>query len=261
MHDNGTILAMERVGFSRGQANLVDFSLTVGPGDIVCLLGNNGAGKSTILKLCAGLLAPRTGRIFCRGRDLSCIAYGDRRRILSYLPQGSHRIEGTGALRFVALADEFERFVCGNDLPSAAEDAWYRECLDAFDALHLAERDVAALSGGEWGRVQLARVWAQRARLVLLDEPDTGLDIRHVGVLARRCLEIRGRAESGIIMSTHDVNLALSVATHVVLLDSGRVVCAGAPATVVRSGQLQELFGVEFVLVGDGPVPRLLPLY
>lgn len=246
------LLTIRELDFSLGPICIEKLNLRFFRGEIVCLVGNNGAGKSTFLRLCAGLIEPASGAILSpKGHELQGMNFSARSRELAYLPQSAFRAEGTSALRFVALADELDRFLHARDGLQMNEIRHYLSCLSLFDAEHLAQRDVSTLSGGEWTRVQLARVWAQDVPLMLLDEPDTGLDLGHKKLLVKRCRDQVGGGERGIVMTSHDINLVCAVATRVLVMHQGRVIFLGAPQEALDSKVFERELGVEFVRLGS----------
>lgn len=250
------------------------------PGEVVVLLGNNGAGKSTLLKMLAGLLPPQhthnsNGKVRVKGQNLygeNALSNAQRARQVAYLPQQLVRPEGVLVRSFVSLAGAHDRFANRRTEPSKDEWAFYHACLEVFDAAHLAWREIASLSGGEWMRVSLARLWAQHTPLLLLDEPNTGLDLCHLALLAR---QIRAKAHSqgcALLLATHDLGFALAVATRVCVLDAGSL-AHDVPVQQATEGQLLEkLYGVPLAWwspasapaaenpPGAHAIPRVVPL-
>ena len=135
-----------------------------------------------------------------------------------------------------------------------------REAMALTDIVHLAERDVTTLSGGEWQRVAMARALAQRPSFLLLDEPTTSLDLRHQMDIIQLLRKLTRQGVT-IITVLHDLNLALTTCSTVVLLHHGAVYAVGSPDTVLTPQTVRAVFDVEVSIV-DNPVtdtPYLIP--
>jgi len=131
------------------------------------------------------------------------------------------------------------------------------------ETLAYADRPIATLSGGEAQRVHLAAALAQEPRILLLDEPTASLDLQHQQSIFRILNERAGRDGLGVVVVTHDVNLAAQFCTHVLLLNDGRAVAQGASTVVLTPAVLQPIYGVNLVTltVPDHPDRRwIVPL-
>lgn len=188
----------------------------VGPGQCWCVIGRNGAGKSTLLRTLAGLRQPDKGTIQLQGRALADWPLQALARQRAFLPQGRSDAFGYRVIETVLTARHPYQ-----DSSYWDSDADYQAAYDALAALDvrdLAERDVRTLSGGERQRVAIAAVLAQDTPLLLLDEPANALDLAHqvsvMGLLARLCRQ----SGKSVVMVSHDLNLAHSVASHALLL-------------------------------------------
>jgi iron complex transport system ATP-binding protein len=230
---------LERIGFD------------VYPGDFVALTGRNGAGKSTLLDRLAGLRPVSAGRITLDGRPLHEWTPARRARLLAHLPQT------TGDLPFRA-----EQVVLMGRYPHA--DAWFesdgdraaaRDAMRRTGCLAFAERPMATLSGGERQRVLLAACLAQQARLLLLDEPSTFLDVDqqlHCFALLREEAD-RGAA---CVAVTHDLNLALAFGTRLLVLDGGALVLDTDVASAAAAPEWLAVFSTRLALrAGPGGRP------
>ncbi|MFN3285817.1 MAG: ABC transporter ATP-binding protein [bacterium] len=225
---------------------LTGVELAVGPGELVALCGPNGAGKTTLLRCAAGVLKPQAGSVRVDGRDVSSLSARERARLVGYLPQDPSVPAG---LRCVEVA-QLGRYACATGWglgwsPGDREAA--EQALRATETAHLRDRPVQHTSGGERQRVLLARVLAQGARLLVLDEPTAHLDFGHqvsVAVLLRRL----SRDGYGILVATHDLNLASLFFDRVVLLAGGRVVAHGPPREVLRTDVVERAYGPTAVV-------------
>ena len=223
-------------------------SLAVAGGEVVGLIGPNAAGKSTLARLCCGLLAAQQGSVSLRGARVDKLSRRERARRVAFLPQHPpHDLSFTA--REVALMGRAPHLGLWslegpNDLTRATA------ALAEVDALDLADRPVSQLSGGERQRVFLARAFAQEASLLVLDEPTAALDLAHQ-VLLVSALRRRAREGGGALLVLHDLALAGAACDRVVLLHRGRVVAEGAPAEVLRSAILSPVYGTEVEVVAN----------
>jgi len=248
-----TVLALEDVAVSlAGRPVLSSLSLRVGAGELVGLVGPNGAGKSTLLKAIAGLL-PHQGRISLFGR--AAIDARLRARRLAYLPQGGQVHWPLRAREVVALGRLPHRRTFAR--PTAADVAAVEDALARTQVAELADRRIDTLSGGERGRVLLARAVAGTPELLLADEPTAALDPRHqlhiMGLLA-------GLAGKGVavIAVLHDLALAARACPRLLLLDRGRLVADGAPDAVLTPERLSTVYGLDGELRRIDDLPVLL---
>lgn len=229
----------------------------VEPGQCWCLIGRNGAGKSTLLRSLAGLRQPEGGTVLMNDRPLSDWPLQALARERAYLPQGRNDAFGYRAIETVLAARHPYQ-----DNRYWDADADFREALAALRALDvadLAERDVRTLSGGERQRVAIAAALAQDTSLLLLDEPGSALDLAHqVGVmdlLARLCR----RQDKSVVLVSHDLNMAHSVASHALLLMGDGQWQAGPVEEVMRADILSRCLGYPIEAVQHGKRTFFIP--
>lgn len=207
-------------------------------GRVTALLGPNGAGKSTLLGVLAGLRTPEAGTATLDGVAVASLAARERARRIGLLPQTAEvhwDIDVRSLVGLGRFAQRDERTPAGQ----AAVDA----ALAATDTAHLDARVVGTLSGGERGRVLLARVLAGQPDWLLADEPLASLDPAHALAMCAR-LRDAAAAGAGVIVVLHDLGLAARFADDAVILDAGRVVAAGPVGEVLTPETLRAAFGV-----------------
>jgi iron complex transport system ATP-binding protein len=254
-------IAAEGLGYDYGRgAVLEDVTLAVGTGEIVGVIGPNGGGKTTLVRLLAGVLRARTGHVSLGGTRLETLARRDIARRLAVVPQDS-------ALEFPFTALEVVLMGRAPHLPPLAFPRAHdlevaRAAMARLEVGALEDRALLALSGGERQRVLLARALAQEPRVLLLDEPTTHLDLRHqTGIYDT----VRGLARGdgvAVLSVLHDLNLAGLYCDRLILLAGGRVVAVGTPADVLVEPLLARAYGVP-VHVGTNAAtgtPIVLPL-
>lgn len=239
------VLEADGLVVKAGSATILDgVGLAVAPGELVALVGPNGAGKTTLLRVLSGDLRPDRGCVRLDGRDLSTWRHRDLARRRAVLPQQS----------LVDLAFTVREVVTLGRTPWIGSDAEDRDAeavdaaLDAAAVRHLADRVMPTLSGGEAARATLARVLAQEAPLLFLDEPTAALDLRHQGVV----LDAAGAvaAHGGAVVAVlHDLNLAACHADRIAVVCHGRLMAIGPPHAVLTEPLLREAYGVDLTVV------------
>jgi iron complex transport system ATP-binding protein len=248
-----SVLAIRDLGVTLGGHRILSgIALDIRAGELVGLIGPNGAGKSTLLKAVAGLL-PHTGTIALFGR--SDLDRQERARRLAYLPQNGQVHWPLAAREVVALGRLPHRppFVG----PSAADHAAVERALAEAHASDFAARTIDTLSGGERGRVLLARALAGTPELLLADEPTAALDPRHqLHIMAR--LGACAAGGVAVIAVLHDLALAARSCPRLVLLDRGRVVADGSPDSVLTPDRLARVYGIAGELRRVDGLPVLL---
>jgi iron complex transport system ATP-binding protein len=233
---------------------------TLHEGQVTALVGPNGAGKSSLLAVLAGLLPPDRGTVTLDGVALSRVPAQARARAIGLLPQTRELVWDVSARTLVGLGRlPFRRRPFGGAPDGPADRAAVDAALAAADVAALADRPVTALSGGEQARVLLARALAGQPRWLLADEPLAGLDWPHQIDVLRilRTLASEGR---GVVVALHDLTLAARVADQVLLLRDGRLVATGPAETALAPNAVSAAFGIDVRQLHDpdgGPV--LLP--
>lgn len=212
-------------------------------GDIICLLGNNGAGKSTLLKVCAGLLEASYGEIFLlKSVGQIPLNYSEYSNIISWLSQQLDRPNNFKVIEFLSL-NEF--FYNKNSILCDKKRIYYKGILNDFELSHLEKRELSELSGGEWKRIQLARIWAKKSRILFLDEPENDLDIRYKQELIYKCKSYAKQNNSIIFITTHDLFFAKEVANKICALSDGLWVWNSDADIFWESNIIQKLYGIR----------------
>ncbi|MGI4731872.1 MAG: ABC transporter ATP-binding protein [Janthinobacterium lividum] len=243
------VLAADAITLTLGGTHVLrDVSVQMAQGRVTALLGPNGAGKTSLLACLAGLRMPDAGHARLDGVDVTLLDRRDRARRIGMLPQSGEVHWNIDVTTLVGLGRLPHRGRWG--ATDADRDA-VAQAMAQTDVAHLAMRGVERLSGGERGRVLLARVLAGEPDWLLADEPLASLDPAHqLDVLAR----LRDQAERGrgVVVVLHDLNLAGRVADDVVLMDGGRVIAAGAADEVLTAPLIAQAYGVA-VEIGTTP--------
>jgi zinc/manganese transport system ATP-binding protein len=248
LHRDSEVVALDGVSlWLSGREVLHEVSFAVSAGDITGLIGSNGAGKTTILRVILGLESPSAGRVLFEGEPRP-----GRNRSVGYVPQAI-AIDPDVPLRardLVALGLDGDR--PGVPLPSRRRRQLVTEMLEAVDALEFADSRVGRLSGGELQRVLIGHALISRPRLLLLDEPLASLDIASEQEVVELLDRVAKTQQVAVIISAHDMNPLLGVLDNVVYVASGRA-ASGPADEVIREDVLSALYGhhVDVIRLGD----------
>jgi iron complex transport system ATP-binding protein len=234
--------------YSREMARPVfrDVSLTVRPGDVFCLLGPNGIGKSTLLKCLSGILHIQQGRIFLNGKNLSEFKLPEVAKHIGYVPQGLMSAFPFRIKDIIIMGRAPHLSVLAS--PSRADMEIAYKAMETVGVVHLADRPCNSVSGGEWQLTLIARALVQEPQILLLDEPTSHLDMGNQMKILR---VIKDLANDGmtIVMASHFPDHAFLVANVVAILNNGRIAHVGAPEEVVTEKNLQVTYGVDVRVV------------
>jgi iron complex transport system ATP-binding protein len=236
-------LSFDRVTAGYGsRVALRDVTFSAGVGEIVGLVGPNGSGKTTAIRVASRSLEPREGRVLVAGQDPYRASAREAARLAAVVPQEVMPTFEFTARELVLMGRTPYLTTFGGGTPE--DHRRVREALQTAGVEDLVDRPLAELSGGEKQRVILAQALAQDAPVMLFDEPTTHLDLRHVVEILQT---MTGLAASGraVLSVFHDLNVAAASCDRLVALDRGEVVADGAPNTVVTPALLREVYGVE----------------
>lgn len=248
-------LELEHVTAGYGGANaLRDVSLRVRAGEVVGLVGPNGSGKTTLVRVASRALRPSIGTVRVAGSDPYGVTARAAARLVAVVPQDVQPAFAFSVLEMVLMGRTPYLSPWGGGRPVDWEKA--REAMTHTQIHHLADRPVGELSGGERRRVILAQALAQDAPVLLLDEPTTHLDLRHVLDLLELVGDLAHRGGRAVLAILHDLNLAAATCDRLVVLHGGAVVAEGSAASVVTPGLLRQVWEVEADVASDPATGR-----
>jgi cobalamin transport system ATP-binding protein len=238
----GLIVRGVTAGYGRGDV-LHETSLEARPGEVVGLIGPNGSGKTTLVRVASRGLRPSAGRVLLNGVDPYSVPNRRAAQLVAVVPQELAPVFTFTVFEVVLMGRSPYLSSWSGGGPEDWEAA--REAMAAANVQHLADRVLNELSGGERQRAVLAQTLAQRTPILLLDEPTTHLDPRHVldAMLVMR--RLAGERGATILAVFHDLNLASAFCDRIHVLNGGRVVASGPPEAVIRRDLLREVYGVD----------------
>ncbi|HET9404326.1 MAG TPA: ABC transporter ATP-binding protein [Burkholderiales bacterium] len=222
-----------------------DVSLALEAGEVLCLLGPNCSGKTTLFKTLLGLLPPQGGRVLLDGADMKQQRRGEVARLVSYVPQ-AHATFFPFTVREVVLMGRTSHLGVFSS-PSRRDLGIAQAAIDRMGLGGLADTVYTRISGGERQLALIARALAQDARIIVMDEPTANLDF---GNQVRVIEHIRSLAGTGmgVLLSTHDPDQAFECADRVALLHEGRLARVGTPADTITAESLKQIYGVGVVV-------------
>ena len=235
------VLKLENVSFAydNGHEVLKEISLVLTEGEQVALIGANGVGKSTLLKLFVGLLSPQSGCVSVSGLPVEKANLAAVRRAAGYVFQDAEsQLFLANVWEDVAFGPRNEGLV-GEDLRRRVDEA-----LSSVGLTSLATEHVYRLSGGQKRLASIATVLALRPDSLLLDEPTLALDPRN----RRAVIRALSALPCAKLIATHDLDFVLDACTRVLLMDGGRIVADGRPDELLRDRALLERHGLELPL-------------
>ncbi len=220
----------------RGRAVVRDVDLEVAPGTFVGLLGPNGAGKTTTFRMCMGMVSPDRGRVWFQGRDVTREPIYKRARLgMGYLSQEP------SVFRKLSVEDNLRAVLEIRKIRGERAEQRCEELLEEFGLLVVRGSRAEVLSGGERRRLEIARVLIGQPRLILLDEPFSGVD----PIAVEEIQEILARLKDkgiAILLTDHNVRETLQITDRAYILGQGEVIAVGTPEELVEDPEVRRVY-------------------
>ena len=208
-----------------------DISFTVDPSQIAMLIGPNGSGKSTLIKAMLGLL-PFDGEIKIIGRDIDACNHA-----IGYVPQ-THSVD----VSFPMTVSEFLHYSHANCPDSVNRPQHIKHTLSLINADELTQKPINTISGGQLQRVLLARAIMHQPKVLILDEPEAGIDVGGEQTLYDLLVKLKNKHQVTILIASHDIDTVYHYADQVICLNQS-LVCNGHPKEVLTTDKLHQLYG------------------
>lgn len=243
-------MRLEATGLAIGYGREIvgrDIAASVEPGRVLCLLGPNGCGKTTLFKTLLGLIPALAGSVRIGGDPLSDLSRAQIARRIAFVPQAHTSYFPFEALEIVTMGRTAQLGIFAN--PGKRDREIALRALERLGIADLAARDYSRLSGGQRQLVLIARALAQQTPLIVLDEPTANLDFGNQALVLREIAKLAagadtGAGECGIVFSTHDPDQVFDLGADVMLMKDGRIVAEGAAGRVLTGEALSAVYGV-----------------
>jgi iron complex transport system ATP-binding protein len=237
---------------------LSNVSFDIPAGRFCGIIGPNGSGKTTLLKCISGYIKPDFGSVTVGGRDVTTMPAREVARRMALVQQHA-ALEYEFTVGDIVLTGRNPHLSRWRG-ESKDDYAIAMNALEAAGIAHLKDRLVTELSGGEWQMMILARALTQQADIMLLDEPVTGLDIRHQVHIMGTVKRLAAQRGISVVCVLHDLNLALTYCDQIVLMQDGSLAAVGLPADVLTRDRLESVYGTKLHIIESDGQTFLLPV-
>jgi len=231
------------IGYSKkGKTDIIQsgLDLQLKAGELVCLIGPNGSGKSTLLRTLTGLQKPLAGTTFIDGNDITGIKQNEKALLLALVLTEKVEIENTTVYNLVSLGRHPHSDWWGNI--TTEEDAVIREAIEMVHMEHKMDQNINELSDGERQRAMIAKALAQDTPIIMLDEPTAHLDLPNRVEIMLLLHKLAHKTQKAILLSTHELDLALQAADRIWLISSEYGIECGVPEDLVFNGSFTRTF-------------------
>lgn len=233
---------------------LNDVTLDLNGPKLISILGPNGVGKSTLIHCINKILTPVSGTVMIDGQDVGGIKLKDMAKIVGYVPYSSNDTFPLTVVDTVLMGRH--PYSTWNSLDHDLDIVY--DTLERLGISDLAMRPFNELSAGQHQKVMLARGLVQEPKVLLLDEPTSNLDVRHQLDVVKMLRELSREKNMLVVMICHDINIAAKFSDEIILLDKGTVYAVGSPDEVITPANLEEVYGVESVVINDLGSPHVI---
>ena len=241
-------IRLESAAFSYGNHSIFrGLNLELEQGQILCLLGPNGCGKTTLLRCVSGLTPVQEGRVLVDGNDIASLGEVERAKIMGFVFQEHHVLFPYTVLDVVRMgrAPHLGLF----SVPSRQDTRIAEEAIEIVGISHLRLQRYTQISGGERQLTLIARALAQEPSILLLDEPTSHLDFGNQILILETISRLTQQRRLSVLMATHVPDHALFIATQVALMKAGGFLASGPPRQVVTEENLRALYGIAVRIV------------
>lgn len=243
-----SLLSLSNIDFSYNSGKRNIFSLDkinvqIERDDFLSILGPNGSGKSTLIKLITGYLRPNSGKIILDGKDLNQFKPKELAKKIAYVPQIPNTIYPFSVYEIVAMGRYPYLGISGFEKEKDKEKIF--EIVKLLELEHILEKGINEISGGEIQRAFIARALVQEPHILLLDEPNAHLDIKHQLSIFNLLKKLNDQNGLTIITVMHDLNLAKYYSSRILMLKEGKVFLLGTPEDVITKENILDVFDVN----------------
>ena len=249
------MIEVRDLNFSFGKKPILkNINLKIEAGEKVIIIGPNGCGKTTLLRLISGYLSPSSGEILLKNKNIKEYKIKERAKILAMINQSGKTPFNFTVLETVKMGRyPFMSWYGGF---SNADKALVDKSIDLMNINHLKEHSILNISGGECARTMAARAFAQNPELMLMDEPVSALDINQTLHLMNL---FKNDKERAFLIVLHDLNLASQYAEKIILMCDGEIVSQGSPEKVITAENISAVYKIDSKIIEVNNRPFIIP--
>ncbi len=258
------IISIKNINFNYGKKNdfsLNNISLDIGNNEFISILGANGSGKSTLIKIAAGLIKPCSGTIKLYNNDLKNYKRNEIAKLIAYVPQLYYSVYPYTVFEIVMMGRNPHLGVFGYENKEDIE--LVNDILEKVGIYNYRNKSINEISGGEAQRAYIARALVQNAKIILLDEPNSHLDIKNEISLFKLLASLREKDNISIAIITHHLNLANFYSDNILILKRGEVLSYGKPEKILTKQMIINCFelseDVNVLLNSENNTINLMP--
>jgi len=255
-----TLLSSHRLAYGHpGRTLGRDITLDLHAGEVLCVLGPNGGGKTTLFRTLLGLIPMHAGEIMLAGKKLGACTAAERARHMAYVPQAGSSYFAFTVREMVLMGRTAHLGLLS--APGQKDFTATEAAMDELRIAHLADRPFTHISGGERQLTLIARALAQASPLLIMDEPTASLDFGNQALILEEIVRLKSNGRS-VMFCTHDPDHALQCADRVLLLHQGNALAMGGPRQTITAENLKTIYGVEVRMLEDAAtgLTRYLPM-
>jgi len=256
-----TIIKAREIKYRYGSDWVLNgLNLAVQQGEIAGVIGPNGSGKTTVLKLLSKVLKPESGNIWVMNQNIASMKHREIAKVMAVVPQGTSIAFPFTVREIVLMGRSPHLGILQMERESDLKIA--DNAMALTDTLGFADRNIDELSGGERQRVIVARALAQEPKVMLLDEPTSYLDINHQVEIFDLIKRLNGERDLTVVIVSHDLNMAAEYCDRLILLKSGRVYKDGSPRDVITEADIREVYEANVVVSENAMTgaPHITPI-
>ncbi|MCB5279233.1 MAG: ABC transporter ATP-binding protein [Candidatus Cloacimonetes bacterium] len=252
-----TEIRMENMSFSYGNCNVFsNISLKIEGSNLVCILGPNGVGKTTLVKCINKLLKPTSGHIYINDNDVQDMHLLDLAQIMAYVPNSAFSVFSMTVAEAILMG----RHPHAGWTTSENDMDVVDKAIDTMDLQDLSERDIRELSAGQLQRVMIARGLAQEPEILILDEPTSNLDVKHQMEVMRFLKRYAVESDTTILMVCHDLNITAAFADRIIIMSNGGIFADGKAEDVLTEDCIKQVYDVDVKVIDVEGRPHVILL-
>ncbi len=222
---------------------LADITIDIGKGEFIGIFGPNGSGKSTLLKIVSGLIKPQKGVVNLLGTGLNNLKKQEIAARIAFVPQASATIFPYTLYEIIAMGRTPYLGIMGFETREDHEKI--QNALDMLELSHIASKGINEVSGGEAQRAFIARALVQEPEIILLDEPNSHLDIKHQISIYQLLRKLNTEMDITILAVSHDLNLSANFCRRGILMDHGQIVHDDSIRNILTEDNIKKVFEID----------------